>query len=137
MAGFQVTPEATPQDDAAQVTAEQLRHEALIFVYRLLFCLYAEAHGGEGNILPVNDDAYRLGYSLEALRDLEQVPLTPETEDGAYLDRHLRQLFRLVHSGFHPEAGADRQEMLSLEVPEAATECAFTLRPLTAMQRQS
>jgi hypothetical protein len=120
-----------PEDDA-QVTAERLRHEALIFVYRLLFCFYAEAHGAEVNILPVNDDAYRLGYSLEALRDLEQIPLTPETEEGAYFDRHVRQLFWLVYSGFHPEAVVELQESLSFEAPEKATERAFTLRPLTA-----
>ena len=45
-------------------------HEALVFVYRILFCLYAEARGGELGVLPINDDVYRLGYSLEALRDL-------------------------------------------------------------------
>ena len=30
-------------DGSDDITAEHLRHEALIFVYRLLFCLYAEA----------------------------------------------------------------------------------------------
>ena len=70
-------------DGRTDVTAEDLRHECLVFVYRLLFCFYAEARGGELGILPIDDDAYQLGYSLEALRDLEQVPLTGATEEGA------------------------------------------------------
>jgi hypothetical protein len=57
-------------DGGRDITADHLRHEALVFVYRILFCLYAEARGGELGILPINDDVYRLGYSLEALRDL-------------------------------------------------------------------
>ena len=41
------------------------------------------ARVGELELLPIDDDAYRLGYSLEALRDLEQIPLTATTEEGA------------------------------------------------------
>ncbi len=69
-------------DGRTEITAEDLRREALNFVYRLIFCFYAESHGGELGILPIDDDAYRLGYSLESVRDLEQVPLTPATEAG-------------------------------------------------------
>jgi hypothetical protein len=69
-----------------EITAEQLRHEALIFVYRILFCLYAEARGGELGILPINDDVYRLGYSLEALRDLADSGEMPvQAEQGTYI----------------------------------------------------
>lgn len=32
-------------DGSDEITAEHLKHEALIFVYRLLFCFYAEARG--------------------------------------------------------------------------------------------
>ncbi|MGD9368551.1 MAG: hypothetical protein PVH87_22820 [Desulfobacteraceae bacterium] len=85
-----------------EITAEDLRHEALVFVYRLLFCFYAEARGGELDILPITDDVYRMGYSLESLRDLEQVPLTAATDQGAYFHDHLRILFRLIHDGFNP-----------------------------------
>jgi len=87
-------------DDA--ITADDLKREALTFVYRLLFCFYAEARGGETNLLPIDDDAYRLGYSLESLRDLEQTPLTPQAEAGTYFHQHLKQLFRLIHDGFRP-----------------------------------
>ena len=85
------------------VTADQLRHEALIFVYRILFCLYAEARGGELGILPINDDVYRLGYSLEALRDLADAGEMPmQAENGTYYHLHLKKLFRLIHQGFQP-----------------------------------
>lgn len=94
--------EALP-DGRVDVDAEMLRHEALVFVYRLLFCFYAESRGGELDILPIADDVYRLGYSLESVRDLEMVPLTPATENGTYFNEHLNTLFRIIHEGFHPE----------------------------------
>ena len=91
-------------DGSREITAEQLRHDALIYVYRLLFCLYAEARGGELGILPINDDIYRLGYSLEALRDLvEQTEPTTSNENGSYFAQHLEKLFTLIYQGFHPE----------------------------------
>jgi hypothetical protein len=86
-----------------EVTAEHLRHEALVFVYRILFCLYAEARGGELGVLPINDDVYRLGYSLEALRDLADSGEMPvAAEDGTYYHAHLKRLFSLIHKGFEP-----------------------------------
>ncbi len=86
-----------------EVTADHLRHEALVFVYRILFCLYAEARGGELGILPINDDVYRLGYSLEALRELADAGEMPmQSENGTYYHRHLKTLFRLIHQGFQP-----------------------------------
>jgi hypothetical protein len=92
-------------DGSRDVTAEQLRHEALVYVYRILFCLYAEARGRELGILPISDDVYRLGYSLEALRDLADRGETGTThENGTYYAEHLERLFRLIHEGFHPEA---------------------------------
>ncbi|WP_050044914.1 hypothetical protein [Bradyrhizobium sp. LTSP849] len=85
------------------ITAEHLRHEALVFVYRILFCLYAEARGGELGVLPINDDIYRLGYSLEALRDLADSGEMPVgAENGTYYHAHLKRLFSLIHKGFEP-----------------------------------
>lgn len=97
-------------DGSREITPEQLRHDALIYVYRLLFCLYAEARGAELGILPINDDVYRLGYSLESLRDLVEgdEPGTT-TENGTYLADHLDRLFNLIHQGFHPE-GKQQEE---------------------------
>ena len=112
-------------DGSYEITAEHLKREALAFVYRLLFCLYAEARGGELEILPIDEDAYRLGYSLESLRDLEQVPLTAATEDGAYFHEHLKRLFSLIHNGFHPH----EKERFQFHTEIVRT---FTMRPLTA-----
>lgn len=111
-----------------EITAEELRHEALIYVYRLLFCFYAEARGGELDILPINDDVYRLGYSLEALRDLEQVPLTPATEEGSYFHTHLRKLFSLIHEGCDSSTHDSGQAYLHGEVVKRT----FSVQPLTA-----
>ena len=106
--------EALP-DGSREITAEQLRHDALIYVYRLLFCFYAEARGGELGILPISDDVYRLGYSLESLRDLVDAnePGTT-TENGTYIAEHLQRLFQLIYEGFDPEREANDDEIEGL-----------------------
>lgn len=119
-------------DGRREVTADDLRHEALVFVYRLLFCLYAEARGGELDILPITDDAYRLGYSLEALRDLEQVELTAATDEGSYFQQHLQKLFALVRDGFDPLAGAADDSHHGSQLFAIEHTRAFAIRPLTA-----
>ena len=123
-------PEEVLPDGSTTVTAEQLRHEALTFVYRLIFCFYAEAHGAELGVLPINDDAYRLGYSLEALRDLELVPLSEQSGEGTYFQTHLNRLFTLVHEGFHPLHQKDNPGQLQLQL--AQQQRTFELPPLTA-----
>lgn len=115
-------------DGGRDVTAEHLRHEALVYVYRMLFCLYAEAHGGDLGILPISDEQYRLGYSFEALRDLELVPLTPAAEEGIYFHDHLKRLFAIIHEGFHPDGLEWSDQDLFLN----ARTKAFQVRPLTA-----
>lgn len=115
-------------DGSYEITAGHLKHEALVFVYRLLFCFYAEARGGELEILPIDEDTYRLGYSLESLRDLEHVPLTATTENGTYFHEHLKRLFQLIQQGFHPHID-HAQPTLELSTETVRT---FTIRPLTA-----
>jgi hypothetical protein len=83
-----------------EVKAEDLKHEALVYIYRMLFCLYAEAKGEESGLLPIGNEVYRLGYSLEALRDLELVPLNGETSEGTYFHEHLLKLFSMIQKGF-------------------------------------
>ena len=93
------------------ISAEHLRHEALVFVYRILFCLYAEARGGELGVLPINDDVYRLGYSLEALRDLADAGEMPvQAEHGSYYHSHLKRLFSLINRGFQPSRAVSSDE---------------------------
>ena len=120
-------------DDGYEITADQLRREALVFVYRLLFCFYAEARGGEMDLLPIDEEAYRLGYSLESLRDLEQIPLaTTAAEDGTYFHQHLQKLFGLIHEGFHPDAGSESVPQREFAFENTATIRTFAVRPLTA-----
>ena len=81
--------------------AQELTRECLTYLYRLLFLFYAEARSSELGLVPMQADAYRAGYSLEALRDLEQVPLnTPQAQNGYFLNESLNQLFKLVNEGY-------------------------------------
>ena len=83
--------------------AKKLTNEALSYLYRLLFLFYAEARSGELNIVPMKSDAYQKGYSLEMLRDLEQVPLnTPQAQGGHYINDSLEKLFGLLNEGYEP-----------------------------------
>ena len=63
--------------------AGQLGQEALRYMYRLLFLFYIEARPELG-YAPVNSEAYRKGYSLEHLRDLELVRLTGSESLNGY-----------------------------------------------------
>ncbi len=117
-------------DGSRDISAEVLKRESLIFVYRLLFCFYAEARGGELDILPSNDDVYKMGYSLETLRDLENVPLTPASERGTYFHQHLKILFKIIHEGFNPIDNEDLQNgALNFDFDSSGT---FSISPLTA-----
>jgi hypothetical protein len=55
----------TLADDNTPVTAERLRQEALTFVYRLIFCFYAEAHGSE---LDIYDVPHKLDKAIRETR---------------------------------------------------------------------
>lgn len=86
--------------------ARKLTRESLFYLYRLLFLFYVEARSAEmvdegGNtVVPMKSDAYLQGYSLESLRELEQVPLVSvEAREGFFLDTSLRKLFELVFRG--------------------------------------
>lgn len=52
-----------------------MKDDCLTIIYRLLFLFYAESRE-ELEILPVGDEVYKRGYSLESLRDLEWYALT-------------------------------------------------------------
>lgn len=85
--------------------ARALTEECLIYLYRLLFLFYAEARATELRALPMQSPEYRLGYSLEALRDLEMVPLATESaQNGYFFHESLSRLFALVNEGFGMDA---------------------------------
>lgn len=87
-----------------QVDARQLTRECLRYLYRLLVLLYAESRPELG-IVPVDDEVYINGYSLDRLRELTLVELdTDDARDGSHLDESLRGLFALVNNGNHAAA---------------------------------
>ena len=80
--------------------AGELGLECVRYMYRLLFLFYIEARPELG-YAPTDSDAYRGGYSLERLRDLELVELaTEESRNGFHLHDSVQALFRLIREGF-------------------------------------
>jgi hypothetical protein len=95
-----------PVDDYTDDAFEgRVKDDCLTIVYRLLFIFYAESRT-ELEILPLSDEVYRDGYSLEMLRDLEQTRLnSQESRDGYFFHETISHLFSLLSSGYHESAG--------------------------------
>ncbi len=89
-----------PVSDYTDDTFEGLvKDDCLTIIYRLLFLFYAESRD-ELEILPVDDEVYRLGYSLESLRDLEMVRLNSQaSREGYFFDDSIHHLFHLLSDG--------------------------------------
>ncbi len=106
-------------EEALDDKPEELTEECLRYMYRLLFLFYIEARPELG-YAPMNADAYRMGYSLETLRELELVKLTTdEARNGHFFDDSIRLLFDLVFEGFpkRQAAGEGTQTNL-LDLPQ-------------------
>ncbi|WP_286957659.1 Eco57I restriction-modification methylase domain-containing protein [Brevibacterium sp. UBA7493] len=86
--------------------AQELASNALRYLYRILFLLFAEANP-ELDIVPTGTTEYEAGYSLDRLRDLALVEL-PTKPDGTHLYESLRVLFRLINQGHNEAGGAGR-----------------------------
>jgi hypothetical protein len=79
---------------------QEMKDDCLTLIYRLLFIFYAESRN-ELDILPTSDPAYLKGYSLEMLRDLEQVPMfSDSSRNGYFFHDSLFSLFHLLGSGY-------------------------------------
>lgn len=91
-----------PVSDYTDDTFEaEVKDDCLTIIYRLLFLFYAESRE-ELEILPVGDEVYKLGYSLESLRDLEMMRLNSQSSrDGYFFDDSIRHLFGLLANGHH------------------------------------
>jgi hypothetical protein len=100
--------EPLPRDQA-----QPLARQALRYLYRILFLLYAEA-SPELEVLPVGAEEYDQGYGLDRLRDLTLVELTGlRAMNGTHLYDSLNRLFGLVDQGHGPEeAGEGEQQGL-------------------------
>ncbi|MFF4864493.1 hypothetical protein ACFY3J_22690 [Streptomyces sp. NPDC001231] len=96
-AGLEPRDLETPGDPFAR----QLTREALRYLYRILFLLYAEARPELG-ILPADDGTYEAGYSVARLRELVErdTQLTDErARNGFHLHASLDVLFNKVNHG--------------------------------------
>jgi hypothetical protein len=79
---------------------QEIKDDCLRIIYRMLFIFYAESRE-DLDILPSNDPIYNKGYSLEMLRDLEQVPLYSENSlNGYFFHDSLSKLFYVLSSGY-------------------------------------
>lgn len=114
--------------------ADQLSRECLRYMYRLLFLFYIEARPDLG-YAPITAESYLKGYSLEHLRELEQMPLTtPEALEGTYFHESLKQLFTLIWEGF-PKRGAQGGPQAEIQDEllaggEQILDTGFTIAPL-------
>lgn len=81
------------------IDGPELSRECLRYMYRLLFLFYAEANP-RLNLLDLRNPIYASGYSLEALRELESVPLRTTTDrEGTFLWDSLQRTLDLLHDG--------------------------------------
>jgi hypothetical protein len=86
--------------DLSTIDAALLKDDCLNMVYRLLFLFYAESRP-DLELLPTNDPVYEQGYSLEMLRDLEQVPLNnASSRNGHFFHESITRLFHLMSTGY-------------------------------------
>lgn len=101
-----------------QVDPRQLTTQCLRYLYRLIVLLYAESRPELG-VLPVDDDSYLAGYSVDRLRELVLVDLTDDhARTGSHFQESLALLFRLVNDGNHVETV--QQSLVQLD--EVSTE---------------
>ena len=92
--------------------ARELGRDALRYLYRILFLLYAEARPELG-ILPADDQDYMAGYSMQRLGELVARRLIgEEARTGFHLYESLDLLFRMVNNG-HNARGNVSTEGLS------------------------
>ena len=115
--------------DLDDALASELGLECLRYMYRLLFLFYIEARPELG-YAPVRSDAYRKGYSLEHLRELEMVELTTEeSRNGHYLHHSVERLFRLVRDGFDGSNWGGSEDLFAgKEAPALGDEADVPLR---------
>jgi hypothetical protein len=93
-------------DETSEFFAGAVKDDCLTIIYRLLFIFYAEARPEIG-ILPMDDQAYAKGYSLDILRDLEQTPLRSQQSQNSYFFHDsLWTLFELIRDGHNDSSSS-------------------------------
>lgn len=90
------------QHITTDIDGNELANQALRYLYRILFLLFAES-SPELQILPTGDNDYDEGYGLSRLRDLILTePSTHRTQNGTHLYQSLQLLFERVNRGHDP-----------------------------------
>lgn len=95
--------------DDANKYAQELTHDALFYVYRLIFLLFLEAQGDDSDLLPLKSAVYRGGYSLDKLLETIFVDIQEGSADyeGHFLYESLDKIFSLIFHGFEPYSEHD------------------------------
>ena len=98
-------------------------------MYRLLFLFFIESRPKELGYAPMGNDVYRLGYSLESLRDLDTAELASEEDrESTYISESLDRLFQMIWEGYPKRGDQDAvQPHLTEAKPEFDT---FQIVPL-------
>jgi len=110
--------------------ADQLTLECLRYMYRLLFLFYIESRPDLG-YAPMGSDVYRLGYSLESLRDMDSAELgSEEDKESTYISDSLDRLFQMIWEGYPKRDDATAQ--LPLADADDPFHDSFRLTPLKA-----
>ncbi|KAF0655144.1 hypothetical protein L107_00015 [Cyanobium sp. Copco_Reservoir_LC18] len=110
--------------------ADQLTLECLRYMYRLLFLFYIESRPDLG-YAPMGSDVYRLGYSLESLRDMDTAELgSEEDKESTYISDSLNRLFQMIWEGY-PKRD-DETAQLPLADDDDPFHDSFRLTPLKA-----
>lgn len=92
------------------VDGNELAHQSLRYLYRILFLLFAEA-SPELAILPTGAPEYVEGYGLDRLRDqILNPPVTDKARRGTHLYDSLQLLFTQVNDGHDPHEVASADE---------------------------
>ena len=95
----------------------EVKDDCLTLVYRLLFIFYAESRQ-DLEILPTNDVVYNKGYSLDMLRDLEQVNLVSQlSRDGYFFDDSINTLFRMLSHGINEGEDTKAFRVIHIDSP--------------------
>lgn len=100
--GNDVLQRRAQQHTNSDIDGNELANQALRYLYRILFLLFAES-SPELQILPTGDNDYDEGYGLSRLRDLILTePTTHRTQNGTHLYESLQLLFERVNRGHDP-----------------------------------
>ena len=94
-------------DNLGEDLAGRLAEQALRYLYRILFLLYAEARPELG-ILPSRDESYQEGYGIAWLGNIVSVDLPEDAEEGTFFYESLGLLFTLVDQGYRPRRASER-----------------------------